>query len=113
MAQGGLGQLTAIDVSKKLAGKTAFVRPDIEEMSEGLSGRALRRDLETMFQLIYLTFTQPRADAEAFRAVTGQLTAALANRQALPEAAFEDALNAAVSQDHLRARPMTPELFRR
>ena len=47
---------------------------------------------------------------EAFRAMTGQLTAALANRQALPDAAFEDALNAAVSQNHLRARPMTPAL---
>ena len=62
-----------------------------------------------MFQLIYLTFTQPRADAEAFRAATGQLSAALANRQALPDAAFEDALNAAVTQDHLRARPLTPD----
>ena len=63
-----------------------------------------------MFQLIYLTFTQPRADPEAFRAMTGQVTAALANREALPDAAFEDALNAAVSQDHLRARPMSPAL---
>ena len=71
VAQGGLGTLSAIDLSKKLAGKAAFVRPDIDEMSEGLSGRALRRDLETMFQLIYLTFTQPRADPEAFRAMTG------------------------------------------
>ena len=110
VAQGGLGALTAIDLSKKLAGKTAFVRPDIEEMYEGLSGRALRRDLETMFQLIYLTFTQPRADPEAFRAMTGQLTATLANREALPDTAFEDALNAAVSQNHLRARPMSPAL---
>ena len=96
-------------MSKKLAGKAAFVRPDIDEMTEGLNGRALNRDLETMFQLIYLTFTQPRADPEAFRAATGQLTAALANRQALPEAAFEDALTAAVSQNHLRARPLTSE----
>ena len=110
VAQGGLGSLTAIDLSKKLAGKAAFVRPDIGEMSEGLSGRALRRDLETMFQLIYLTFTQPRADPEAFRAMTGQLTAALANREAQPDTAFEDALNRAVSQDHLRARPMSPAL---
>ena len=45
-----------------------------------------------MFQLIYLTFTAPRADPEAFRALTGQLTAALANREAQPDAAFEDAL---------------------
>jgi zinc protease len=110
VAQGGLGALTAIDLSKKLAGKAAFVRPDIEEMYEGLSGRALRRDVETMFQLIYLTFTQPRADPEAFRVMTGQLTAALANREALPDTAFEDALNAAVSQNHLRARPMSPAL---
>jgi zinc protease len=63
-----------------------------------------------MFQLIYLTFTQPRADPEAFRAMTGQMSAALANRQALPEAAFEDALNAAVSQNHVRARPLTAEV---
>ena len=42
-------------------------------------------------------------------AATGQLTAALANRQALPDVAFEDALNAAVTQNHLRAQPMSPE----
>ena len=109
VSEGGLGTLSEIDLSKKLAGKTAVVRPDIEEMYEGLNGRALKRDLETMFQLIYLTFTQPRADAEAFRAATSQLTAALANRQAQPDAAFEDALNAAVTQNHLRARPITSE----
>jgi zinc protease len=111
VAEGGLGTLSAIDLSKKLAGKVAFVRPDIDEMFEGLNGRALRRDLETMFQLIYLTFTQPRADPEAFRTATGQLSAVLANRQAQPDAAFEDALNGAVTQNHLRARPLTADLI--
>jgi len=110
VAEGGLGTLSAIDLSKKLAGKVAVVRPDIGEMYEGMSGRALKRDVETMFQLIYLRFTQPRADAEAFQATTGQLTAALANRQAQPDAVFEDALNAAVTQNHLRARPMSADL---
>ncbi len=109
VSEGGLGTLSAIDLSKKLAGKVAVVRPDIGEMYEGMSGRALQRDLETMFQLIYLRFTQPRADAEAFRATTGQLTAVLANRQAQPDTAFEDTLNAALTQNHLRARPMSPE----
>ena len=110
VGQGGLGSLTTIDLSKKLAGKAAFVRADIGDMYEGLSGRALRRDLETMFQLIYLTFTQPRADAEAFRVMTGQLTAGLANRQAQPDTAFEDTLTAALTQNHVRAQPMTPAL---
>jgi zinc protease len=107
VAQGGLGALSAIDLSKKLAGKSAFVRPDIDEMFEGLNGRSLNRDLETMFQLIHLTFTRPRADTEAFRTAIEQLNAALANRQALPETAFEDALTAAVSQRHVRAQPLT------
>ena len=108
VAQGGLGALSNIDLGKKLAGKVAIVRPDIGEMYEGLNGRALRRDLETMFQLIYLTFTQPRADSEAFNVMTGQMTAALANREALPETAFTDTLNATLSQNHLRARPLSP-----
>ena len=99
--------------SRLLAGKTAWVRPEIGETDEGLRGGASRRDLETMFQLIYLTFTQPRADPEAFRAITGQLTATLANRQALPEAAFDDALEAALTQDHLRARPLSTGARRR
>jgi zinc protease len=110
VAQGGLGSFTNVDLSKKLAGKAAYVRADIGEMSEGLGGRSSKRDLETMFQLIYLTFTQPRADAEAFRVMTGQLQAALANRQALPETAFTDTINAALSQNHVRTKPLSPEL---
>jgi zinc protease len=113
VGQGGLGTLSNLDLGKKLAGRVAFVRADIGEMSEGLGGRVSRQDLETMFQLIYLTFTQPRADAEAFRVMTDQLTAALANRQAMPETAFNDALNEALSQNHPRAQPLSPALISR
>jgi zinc protease len=105
--QGGLGALSSLDLGKKLTGKSAIVRANIDDMTEGLGGRSLKRDLETMFQLIYLTFTQPRADTEAFSVMKGQLQAVLANRQARPETAFADTLNAAVSQNHLRARPMS------
>jgi zinc protease len=110
IGNGGLGALPEASLEKVLAGKAAFVRPQIGEMYEGLAGGAVGQDLETMFQLIYLTFTQPRADADAFRAMTGQLTASLANREAVPGTAFNDALEAALSQDHPRARPMSPAL---
>jgi zinc protease len=111
IGRSGLGTLTESTLEKALAGKNAFVQPQIGNVSEGLRGGASRRDLETMFQLIYLTFTQPRADAEAFRTLTGQLTATLANRQALPDAAFSDAVEEAISQGHPRARPLTPALL--
>ena len=61
-----------------------------------------------MFQLIYLTFTAPRADPVAFRVLTEQLKVALANRQAQPDAVFNEALDAALSQNHPRAQPLTP-----
>jgi zinc protease len=106
VAGGGLGRLSLNGLEKTLAGKNAFVRPEIGEMFEGLRGGASRKDLELMFQLVYLTFTQPRADPDAFKALTQQLLASLANRQALPEQAFEDTLNDAVAQGNLRAKPL-------
>jgi len=108
IARSGVGTLSEIEVRKALAGNTASVRPEIGEMEEGLSGGASRKDLETMFQLIYLAFTQPRADPQVFDVLKGQLKATLANRSALPDAVFQDALAAALSQNHRRARPMTP-----
>ncbi len=105
----GLGKLNESTLEKKLAGKTAFVRPEIRDTSEGLRGGSTRGDLETMFQLVYLTFTQPRADQDAFATYLRQLQATLANRQAMPDAAFNDAVEAAVTQGHPRARPLSAD----
>jgi zinc protease len=108
VAQGGLGAFSRIDLNKVLAGTTASVSADIGATEEGLAGGAARKDLETMFQLIYLTFTEPRADPVAFRVLTEQLKVTLANRQAQPDTLFNQALDSAVSQNHLRAQPLTP-----
>ena len=106
VAQGGLGKLRSLDLGKALAGRTVSVRADIGETDEGLGGGSSRKDLETMFQLIYLTFTAPRPDPVAFGVFKEQLKVALANQDALPDTAFEEALSAALTQNHLRARPL-------
>jgi zinc protease len=108
VAQGGLGEFSRIDLDKVLAGTTASVRADIGPTEEGLSGGAARKDLETMFQLIYLTFTAPRADPVAFKVLTEQLKITLANREAQPDTLYNRALDAALSQNHPRAEPLTP-----
>src|SRR5688572_5230940 len=107
IAQGGLGGFSRMDLDKVLAGTTASVRADIGPTEEGLAGSAARKDLETMFQLIYLTFSEPRADPVAFKVMTEQLKVTLANREAQPDVLFDSALDAAVSQNHLRAQPLT------
>ncbi len=111
ISRSGLGTLSETALARALAGTNAFVEPLIGDTEEGLRGGATRRDLETMFQLIYLTFTQPRADPDAFRTLTTQYAATLANREAQPDTVFNDAVQEAVTQGHLRARPLTPSLL--
>jgi zinc protease len=108
VAQGGLGGFSRLDLDKVLAGTTASVRATIGPTEEGVSGGAAQKDLETMFQLIYLTFTAPRADPVAFGVLTEQLKVSLANRLAEPDVLFDQAVDAALTQNHLRAQPLTP-----
>ena len=111
IARSGLGALSETALQRALAGKNAAVEPRIGDTDEGLSGGSTSRDLETMFQLIYLTFTQPRADADVFKTLTAQLAAGLANREAQPDLVFRDTVEEAVTQGHLRARPLTSSLL--
>ena len=110
VSQGGLGRLTLTDLDKALSTKNAAVRADIGSTDEGLVGGASRQDLETMFQLVYLTFTAPRADRTAFGVLTANLRRMLANQEAEPETVFDRTLAAALTGDHPRARPLTPAM---
>lgn len=105
---GGVGKFNAIDLRKYLTGKVASASPFIGELEEGLSGSSSRKDLETMFQLIYLRFTQPRADATAFGVQATQTKTLLANQAVVPEYAFFEALTTARYQNHIRRRLPTP-----
>jgi zinc protease len=107
IAAGGVGKFNAIDLRKYLTGKVASAGPFIGELEEGLSGSGSRKDLETMFQLVYLRFTQPRADATAFGVQSAQTKTMLANQTAAPEFAFFQALNNTRYQNHLRRRLAT------
>jgi len=101
---GGLGKFNAIDLRKLMTGKVAGASPFIGELEEGLNGSSSRRDLETMFQLIYLRFMQPRADSTAFTVQAAQAKSMLANQSATPEFAFFEALTTARFQNHPRRR---------
>jgi zinc protease len=107
LAAGGLGQFSAIDLRKVLTGKVATAGAVIGELEQGLNGGGSRKDIETMFQLIYLRFTQPRADATAFSVLTTQARTALANQTASPAFAFNEALTTILGQNHPRRRITT------
>ena len=109
VSAGGVGKLSAIDLRKLLTSNSASAQPFINELEEGFRGGSAKQDLEIMFQLIYLGFTQPRRDPQAFSVQQTQTRSLLANQAASPEMAFLDTINNVLSQDHLRRRLPTPE----
>jgi zinc protease len=109
VTEGGIGDLSLIELQKKLADKTVGVSPWISGLFEGVRGSASPRDVELMFQLIYLYFVSPRKDSTAFLAYRQRLEARLQNRLSSPDEVFWDAVRSAISQDHFRYQPLTTD----
>jgi zinc protease len=107
VAVGGLGAFSAIDLRKVTAGKVASVTPWFSELEEGITGSASPQDVETFFELMYLTFTAPRSDPDAFQAFLDMQRTFLENRGASPEGVFSDTLQATLAQYHPRGMPFT------
>ena len=102
---GGVGNFSATDLPKVLAGKKVRVTPRIDTYSEGMSGNCSPKDLESMMQLIYLYFTAPRSDEEAFQSYTQRSKAAIENQELDPMVTFSDSLNKVFYNNHpLRTR---------
>ena len=107
---GGVGTFSAIELRKLMAGKVASARVGFTDLTQTVSGSASRKDLETMFQLVHLAFTQPRSDPAIFGVLTGQMKTVLANQKAQPDFAFIEAVNAIMTQGHPRGRLPSAEM---
>jgi zinc protease len=105
VTEAGVGDLDQTELRKMLAGKRARVSPWIGELFEGIGGNAAPKDLETMFQLVYLYFTAPRSDHEAFASFQERVRVFVENREASPENVFQDTVQRILSQNHHRSRP--------
>lgn len=102
---GGVGNFSTTDLPKVLAGKKVSVTPVIGNYSEGMNGSCSPKDLETMMQLIYLYFTEPRADEEAFLSYKQRYKAMLENAELNPMVTFSDSLVKVLYNNHpLRVR---------
>eukprot|EP01029_Cantina_marsupialis_P032255 TRINITY_DN966_c1_g3_i1.p2 TRINITY_DN966_c1_g3~~TRINITY_DN966_c1_g3_i1.p2 ORF type:complete len:935 (-),score=155.99 TRINITY_DN966_c1_g3_i1:15366-18170(-) len=99
----GLGEFNAIQLQKKLTGKLANVTPSLGSFTEGLNGSASPKDLETLLQLVYLRFENPRFDENAFKAGIGRWKNNLVNAKADNGKAFKDTIGQMNASHHERA----------
>jgi zinc protease len=96
----GVGSFSPLDLRKVLAGKTASVTPRISALSESLNGQCSAADIETMLQLTYLYFTQPRKDDELFRSFVTKQQAMYQNMASDPQFTFQDSVFRILYKNH-------------
>lgn len=81
----GLGEFSASDLTKVLAGKSVNVSTNISNLSEAVFGGCAKSDFETMLQCVYLGFMGVREDADAHASSLAMIRTQLENLEKNPD----------------------------
>jgi zinc protease len=107
----GVGDYNATDLKKVLTGKKVSLNVSLSDLNESFNGSSTPKDFETMMQLLYLQFENPRFDKEAYDALLGRYKAYIANMANNPEKIMSDSLALIMTCKNPRTKLMTPALF--
>ena len=109
ITEAGIGTFDAVTLRKMLTGKSVRVSPSVGSKGQSISGSASLKDMEVMFQLASLYFTQPRKDTAAFASLMSRQRAFLANRNASPKVDYNDSIRAILYGHHPRMEPVVQQ----
>ena len=107
----GISKFSATELRKQLSGKNArvYVSPDDYETS--VVGTGSPADIETIMQLLYLQFTEPRFSEEDWNVAMNQLKPYIENLQTNPDYISAVEREKTLYKNHYRRQQLTPELF--
>lgn len=88
----GLGNFSSTELQKVLAGKQANADLTMSTLHETVSGRSTPKDMETMFQMAYLYFTDIKKDEKSYNSMINLLKTSLKNKDLSPESAVSDSV---------------------
>ena len=111
MGNFGVGSFDAITLKKMLTGKNVRLNTGLSGLFETLNGSSSPKDFETLLQLLYLQFEEPRFDAEAYEALKSRYVAMITNMAKNPQKTMSDSLQLILSNYSQRTKLLTPELF--
>jgi len=103
VASMGVKDFTPLDMRKILAGKAAGVTVGLGSYTDVIAGASGATDIETMLQLLWLKFAGVRRDEGLFHAYIDKQAEIARNQSGLPGRYFNDALVAALYNNHPRA----------
>ena len=102
-----LGDFTQTELSKALAGRNVGVGFSADLRTEGLSGHCSKKDIATLFELIYLHFQPRQKDMDAFESYKQQTKEALRNKALNPMSSLSDSIQATIYGHNPRTLPLT------
>ncbi|MDR2924041.1 MAG: insulinase family protein [Treponema sp.] len=102
----GLGPWPRSDLSRKLDGKQVSFSYSVDGYYRNFRGSATSGDLKTLFEMLYLSFTDPRINPVAVQAMMDQYKTSLALRGEDPHAVFSDEINRTIYSGHPRFKPL-------
>lgn len=88
----GLGNFSSTELQKVLAGKQVNVDLRMQNLHETVSGTSTPKDLETLFQMTYLYFTNISKDEKSYNSMVAMLKNSLKNKELSPEMALSDSV---------------------
>ena len=109
ISEAGVGPFDAVTLRKQLTGKSVRVSPSIGSRGQSISGSSSVKDVEALFQLAYLYFTEPRKDTAAFAGLMNRQYNFLANRNASPKVDYNDSIRAILYGHHPRMEPVVQQ----
>ena len=89
----GVGEFSGTQLAKMLSAKNVSVGTFINPLNHGLSATSTPKDLETALQLMYLSFTQPRFDADEYAVGVNQIKSMLPSLMTNPSFVLQDRLS--------------------
>jgi len=107
----GAGNFDNVALKKLLTGKKASCQVSLGNLTEGFSGSSTPKDFETMLQLLYLKFAQPRFDQEAHDAYMARYKSYVVTLKNNPQKIMSDHLSRIMTDNHPRVHVLDEALL--
>jgi zinc protease len=101
----GIGPHTRMELVNKLAGKQVSASFWASTSYRGFQGSSTTQDIKTLFELIYLFFTEPKLDERAVSAMIDQYRTNLIHQDDDPQSALSREVTRIIFNNHPRYRP--------
>ena len=102
MQTSGISKFSATELSKQLSGKSAYASVSVSDYEHAVSAGGSPKDIETILQLMYLNFTDPRFDETDLQNLKNMYVPYFRNMESDPGYLMGKAFTETLYQNHPR-----------